>query len=179
MFEVTGRESQWKTIYRELSRLAVGTTVSLKELQDLIPHAAPNSVRPAFYRAVKEVELRDQRTFVSVRGVGWRVAEAKEHEGLAKRQRKFARRRVDAGLRIAAAADRSLLTAVERQSLDRLQQHMMTQQSMLRRLAVREEERLIPAAQLTVAESTLPAEVHGEVQKLMQLLNKHGMGTGS
>lgn len=175
MFEVTGRESQWKTIYRELSRLAVGTTVTLKELQDLIPHAAPNSVRPAFYRAVKEVELRDQRTFVSVRGVGWRVAEAKEHEGLAKRQRKFARRRVDAGLRIAAAADRSALTLVERQSLDRLQQHMMTQQSMLRRLVSRDEERVIPAAQLTVSESALPSEIQGQVDNLMRLLGSHGI----
>lgn len=185
MFEIKGRESQWKTIYRELKHLAIGSLVTLDELKDMVPNAHPNSVRPAFFRAVKELELNDSRTFINVRGVGYRMAEAREHENLARRQQKFAKRRIAAGLRVAAAADRSLLTPDELRRLTQLEQHLQRQQSFMRQLEQRTEK-----VELKVAETVEQVEQVGHrvaltekdalqmndrVDQLFKLLERHGI----
>lgn len=177
MFEIKGREAQWKTIYREVRKLPVGTIVTLEELIAMVPAAQLTSVRPAFYRALKEMEYADSRTFVTVRGVGYRVAEAKEHHDLAKRQQLFAKRRIDVGLRKAAAADRTALTPDERQRLDALEHHLRRQQSFMRQLANRTtkvEQRVEEVAVETI-ESSL--KIHDRVDQLYKLLKRAGIDT--
>lgn len=133
-FKPTGAEAQWRTVYRNIHQLPVNAMVTMDYLRELLPNAAEGSIRTAFHRAMKEMEIVDQRSFVTEWGVGYRVASAKEHEGLAKRQQRFARRRVENGLRKAASADRSQLTSDEVRRLSALEDHLRRSQSFLKQL---------------------------------------------
>src|SRR6185437_7372085 len=107
MFETKGDRAQWRAVYDYLSSLKVGDRVTDEELAGLLSDdAAETSWRSAFYRAVREVEKTNKRTFARVRGVGYRMVEAAEHEGLARAQHKKAKRRLTAAHGKAHSADR-------------------------------------------------------------------------
>lgn len=179
MFEARGRESQWRTIYRNIHELPVGSMVDMDTLRKLLPDAPDGSIRTAFHRAMKEMELVDQRSFVTEFGVGYRVASAAEHEGLAKRQQKFARRRVETGLRKAASADRTQLTSDEVRRLSALEDHLRRSRSFLKQLERRAEDTnaVEAAAAKAVAEPPKVAFAMAEdgLEKLYALLERNGI----
>lgn len=170
-FTPKGAVAQWRTVYEHLITLSVGDVITHEQLAGLIPEAAESSIRQAFYRAVKELEDENSRTFASVRGVGYRMAEAREHEGLAQNHHRRSRRQLGRARRKLISADRSRLTADEKSRFTALEVHVSQQQAMLRRLSAKQQ------AMQTVQVQTNAdvVEVKEQVSKLAALLERHGI----
>lgn len=170
MFEIKGDRAQWRTMYDRLSSMTIGDVITDKELAGLLPEAPEGSIRSAFYRAMRECEDEMRRTFARVRSVGYKMVEATEHERLARNHHKRARRQLRTAERKVHSADRSRLTQADRQRFDALEMNLAGQREMLAKLnaKVRREtqERKADTAQLSE-----------RVDRLTELLERHGIGT--
>lgn len=179
MYVAKGVEAQWRTVYRHIHQLPVGSMVDMDYLRKLLPAAPESSLRAAFHRAMKEMENVDHRSFVTEWGVGYRVAAATEHAGLARRQQVFARRRIDTGLRKAASANLSELTPDERRQLALTEDHLRRSRSFLKQLERRsgDENAVETAAAKAVAQPPKVALEMAEdgLNKVYELLEKHGI----
>ena len=173
MFQVKGHQSQWKTIFDNLSRMEIDDVVSHRELERMLPGVPVASVRPAFYRAVKEMQTVKSRTFAVVRGVGYRMVDANEHESLARGKHKSARKQLKKAQQIVAAADRSRLTPDERRRLDALEHHMQRQADMLKRLDDRQEK---TEQRVALTEKDM-MKLDDKVERMAELLKRHGFET--
>lgn len=174
MFTARSDRSQWKMIYDNLSQMEIGDVVTLKELLRMVPDAAPSSIRQAFYRAVKEMQATNSRTFEVVRGTGYRMVDANEHEKLARGKHKSAKKQLQKARSIAASADRSRLTPEERRRLDELEHHFARQADMLKRLDDRQAK---TEHRVALTEKDLAA-VNDRVDELRSLLERHGFDKG-
>lgn len=174
MFEIKGHQSQWKTIYDNLSRMEIGDIVTHEELAAMLPGVPEASVRPAFYRAVKEMQVIRSRTLASKRGVGYRMVDANEHEFLAKDRRKSARRQLRKAQLVAAAADRSRLTPDERKRIDELEHHLAKQADMLKRLDDRQDK---AEQRISFTEKDM-RKMDDRIQEMETLLKRHGFAPG-
>lgn len=137
MFDVKGDRAQWRTVYDYLSSMNVGDVVKHDELSGLLPDSPASSVGSAFRRAVQECETQNRRTFASVRGVGYKMVDANEHERLARGHHKRAKRQLKTAKRKASSADRSRLTREERARIDAVELNLSRQIEMTNRLEAR------------------------------------------
>lgn len=175
MFEVKGSESQWRTVYKRLAGMKVGDTITHDELAALLPDAAEGSIKGAFYRAVTECETELSRTFASVRGIGYRMVEAREHERLAQDHHRRARRQLKKSKRKASSADRSQLSREERARIDAIELNVSRQMEMTKRLEAKHEAldtRVKDESRERKADHAILAE---RVDKLTALLERHGI----
>lgn len=172
LFEPKNGVAQWRTVYEQLITMNVEDVITDETLTSLLSDAAEGSIKPAFHRAVREMETERSRSFIRVRNVGYRMVEAREHEGLAQDQHRKARRRLKAAGRKLISADRSRLTADEKARFTALEIHVSQQQDMLRRLSVKQTE----LQKVQVKTSGDVAELSGKVDRLTSLLNRHGIG---
>lgn len=163
--------AQWRTVYEHLATMSVGDVITHEQLAGLLPEAAESSLRSAFYRAVKELEDENSRTFASVRGVGYRMAEAREHEGLAQDHHRRSRRQLGRAKRKLISADRSRLTPDEKARFTALEVHVSQQQEMLRRLSAKQ----TAMQEVQVKTSGDVAAISEQVERLTALLERHGI----
>lgn len=130
MFETKGSEAKWKPIHRFLQGLGVDETVGYERLSEVAGHDVRVD-RSALYEAIKQLELHDHRTAENVRNVGYRIIEAKEHHKVGLKHQLKAKRSVRRGVRKLRAADRSRLTAEEKQKIDTLSTKLAKHETML------------------------------------------------
>jgi len=175
MFDVKGDRPQWQVVYEFLATMDIGEVVKDTDLTALLPDAPEGSVRSAFFRAVKQMEDEHKRTFSRVRLVGYKMAHARENEGLARAQHKSAKRRLRAAHRKAHSADRSLLTVDERQRIDALEVNLSAQRDMISRLSTRVEKLDASLRQARQAQKSDNAQLAERVDALADLLTRHGI----
>lgn len=178
LFTPKGAVAQWRTVYEHLITLSVGDVITHEQLAGLIPEAAESSIRQAFYRAVKELEDENSRTFASVRGVGYRMAEAREHEGLAQNHHRRSRRQLGRARRKLISADRSRLTADEKSRFTALEVHVSQQQAMLRRLSAKQQAMQTVQVQTNANVAELAeqnAANTAALARVTDLLERHGI----
>lgn len=170
MFQVKGDRPQWQVIYERLQHMQIGEVIKYVELAALLPSAPEASARSAFARAVRAMEDEHHRTFANVRLVGYKMVDANEHEGLARRHHKRAKRQLKTAKRKVVSADRSRLSREERARLDAMELNLSRQMEMTARLEarVKSETQERKAADATLSE---------RVDLLAALLTKHGIGT--
>ncbi len=169
MFEVKGDRPQWQVIYERLQHMQIGDVVKYVDLSAMLPGAPEASVRSAFTRAVRAMEDDRHRTFANVRLVGYKMVDAAEHEGLARRHQKKARRQLKTAKRKVTSADRSRLTREERQRFDAMELNLSRQMEMTSRLEARVKNE---AQERKAADATLSERV----DRLTELLERHGIG---
>ena len=174
MFETIGDKAQWALVYDALAGLEVGKTLTYEEL-DLILKRDFREDRSPIYRAAKQLENEDHRTVVSVRNQGYRVVEAREHEALARHHHKKSRRQLGKAVAKAASADRSALTTDERKRIDGLEMSLRQHSQMIRRLEQRDEQREAQIKALKRDTSADVAELSERVDRLSELLERHGV----
>jgi hypothetical protein len=175
MFDVKGDRPQWCTVYERLAGMSIGEVIKHDELAGLLPAAPAASVGSAFRRAVREAEIELSRTFSSVRGIGYVMAAAADHERLARGHHRRAKRQLKSAKRKASSADRSLLTREERARIDAVELNLSRQIEMTSRLesrVSRVEDELKAARRQQSSES---AELSERVDKLAELLERHGI----
>lgn len=175
MFEVKGDRPQWQVVYEALAGMDIGDVIKDADLAALLPDAPEGSVRGAFFRAVKQMEDDRKRTFSRVRLVGYKMAHARENEGLARSKHKSAKRSLRAAHRKAHAADRSLLTTEERKRIDAMELNLAAQRDMIGRLSTRVEKLDASLKDVRREQRTDAAQLADRVDRLADLLQRHGI----
>ncbi len=178
MFETKNNVAEWRIVYDALAKLGVGDTLDFDQLDELLGRDFRDDRGP-IYRAMKELEANDKRTVDSVRGVGYRVVEAREHEGLARRHHKRSRRQLGKAVAKAASADRSAMTAEERKRIDGMEMSLRQHAQMIRRLSERDEQREQQIKTLRRDTTADVAALSERVDRLTDLLERHGVETKS
>lgn len=174
MFETKGTRAEWVLVYEALTKLGVGDTLPFEDLDALLGRDFRNDRNP-IYRATKELEVNDKRTVDSVRGVGYRIVEAREHEGLARRHHKRSRRQLTKAVAKAASADRAALTVEERKRIDGMELSLRQHAQMIRRLSERDEQREQQIKTLRRDTNADVAALSERVDRLTDLLERHGV----
>lgn len=131
-FKAKGDVPKWQMVYNVLALAKPGDIITYDDLDAALEEDFRSNRHP-LGRAVKELLEHDSRTVEVVRGEGYRIVEAREHERLARGRQKRARRQLSAGLRTARGTDRSSLTVDELMRLDRLEANIADQMEAMRR----------------------------------------------
>jgi methyl-accepting chemotaxis protein len=108
-FTPKGDVAEWRLIYKELQGRAPGYVLTLERVEEILGRELGQN-RVPIYRANKELEERDRRTLATVRGVGYRVAEANEHLGLALNHSDRAKHQLRRGIQRSASTNRAEVT---------------------------------------------------------------------
>ncbi|MEU6725576.1 hypothetical protein ABZ917_17865 [Nonomuraea wenchangensis] len=174
MFEVKGDQPEWRMIYSTILALDVDDVIKYADLDDVLGRDFLQDRSP-IYRAISELEKTDHRTLTNVRGVGYRVAAASEHEGLARAHHQRSRRQMKKAVNKAASADRKALTPDQRKRIDSLEMSLRQHSQMIRRLELRDEQRAAEIKALRREKNADVAELSERVDRLADLLERHGV----
>jgi hypothetical protein len=120
IFEAKDGTPEWEKIYQALVPKKVGELVDYAELSDALGRDFL-AARGPLTRAADELLRVNQRALENVRGAGYRVVQAREHETLARRQQRSARRRSRKAHELVQHVDRSGLTPEEISRFQRLE----------------------------------------------------------
>ncbi|MEV4672685.1 hypothetical protein AB0K34_13605 [Actinomadura sp. NPDC049382] len=173
-FEPKGDLPEWQLIYQRVSTLDEGTVLTYDDLDEILGRDF-RSDRSPIYRCITELEKADHRTLATVRGSGYRIAAANEHERLAVGHHHRSRRQMRKAVSKAASADRSKLTPEERKRIDGLEMSLRQHADMIRRLEARDEQRQAEIKALRRDTSADVAEISERVDRLTELLERHGV----
>lgn len=116
-FTPKGDVAEWRLVYDEITKLKSDEIITVEQLEKILGRSLEKNRSPV-YRAIKELQRNQQRTLVTVRGTGYRVAKADEHFGLVLAYSDRARSDLKRGVAIADATDRSLLKGDAAERLD-------------------------------------------------------------
>jgi uncharacterized coiled-coil protein SlyX len=168
VFELKGDRPQWQAIYERLETMSIGDLITDAEIDALLPESTAVSHSSAFWKAVAVMEADRLRTFSRVRQIGYRMVQAVDHAGLARKHHKRAGRQLRSALRKASSSDRSLLSHEDRRRMDDLEMNLARQAD----FNVRMSKRLNREVRERKADV---AQVSERVDQLSALLAKHGI----
>lgn len=175
MFASQGARPQWAYIFDRLVKMQVGDVVRHHELRELLPDAPESSVIGAVHTAIKHLEVEKKRSLDNVRGVGYRMVHAAEHENLARKQNKRAHRALKSSRRKIQSADRSMLTPEERRRFDAIDDHLGGLQSMTRRLDERVDRNEKEIKEVRRDQKSDAANLSARLDRLSALMERHGI----
>ena len=101
--------SEITVIYDHLQGMSPGDTVSMQELMDLLGTADKHRVYAAVIGAGKRLRRNHKRSVGNVRGVGYRMLRADEHELQADLHKTKGRRQISTAVSVMKATDLSAL----------------------------------------------------------------------
>lgn len=167
-FEKKSSKAQWEIVTEVLEKKSVGDIVTyeevLKALGPGFPRAALSSV---VWHAIRK--FRDhKRTFVNVRKVGWRMAEATEHSRLARREQLRSKRRLVEAVSIVDSTDVKSLTSEQRRALQEQNLH-------LRRLLDQVSRRVDSVEERVAVVEKEQSTTEDKIDYLTNLLRRHGI----
>lgn len=105
--------SEITVVYDRLKQMQPGDTVNHDELMALLGTNNKHRLYAAVLGAAKRLRARDQRSVGSVRGVGYRMLYAKEHEEQAHHHQRKGRRQVGTAVNVMRSVDMSALSPAE------------------------------------------------------------------
>lgn len=160
-FTPRGERPLWREVYDHAMTLDTNDVIDWQCLKDLIGYdpSLPGSSRTPILTASRRLLREHSRLLVSVRGKGYRIAEAAEQEGYARGDQRSARRKLTNAHAKAVHVNKNDLTETQRASIDALAHVLAAQNAMLKRHDVRlttvEETAKVQDARLDVLEATL------------------------
>lgn len=123
-FKPIGELARWRVLYNKLISKKTDEQITYLEAAEelgLDSELDKPTIRSAFHRAGTELERVNKRCIAPVRGVGYRVVQAREHQELAVRHQGKAQRATKRGLSKARNTNRNELNANERARLDQVE----------------------------------------------------------
>jgi len=134
-FTAKGDQPLWQAVYDHAVLLAAGDMISYATLADLLGYdpSEPGRSRSPIYAASRRLLTEHDRTLVAVKGKGYRIAYAHEHEGIARGKQRGARRRIRSAVAISTHVDVRQLTPTQRRSLEAVAHVLAAQNAMLSR----------------------------------------------
>jgi len=178
VFTPKGERAEWRVIYDEARKLAPGDVLSYGRLSQVLGRDV-RSGRVPVERVIRELQQADSRTLVCVRGQGYRIAAATEHEHLARRHSARSRRQLAKAAAAARSANRAELSPEQARRLDELEMQFSQHAGMLRRLDARDRQREAEIRQLRRDTSGGLATLSGQVSRLADVLQRHGIDPGT
>jgi hypothetical protein len=166
MFEPKGLKSQWELVYEVIAKMDIGDVIKFERLQKILKLPRRGVYIPVG-RAVRELERSHKRTLENVRGVGYRMVEAREHDRLSHKQQIRARRRIKRAQEILEGTDIQLLTREEVRQMRNRQAMLAQQQEILNR-------RVEKLRKENVERKADIAQVSDRVSKLQEELERRG-----
>ena len=165
-FQPKGDRALWEEVFLLAQDAEPGTVLTFDDLSAVLGYdvSAQGSSRTPILRASDRLLESRNKVLTSVRGVGYRVVEPSEQEGLARGRQRRARRQIAKGVSLVVNVDRNALTIEQRASVDALCQVLTAQNAMLRR-----HDRRIGTVERTVQ------EVDSRVTVMEALLRRHGI----
>jgi hypothetical protein len=141
-FQPAGERARWHTVYDILCKAETGSIVTYEDLgaelglnADVDRHAIQMAVR----RAAIEHEQVDKRAIDAIPNVGYRIAEAPEHLGLARRHQRKAGKSLERGQSKVENVDMAAVDDPEvRHAIEVMVQAFALQADFNRRFAVRQ-----------------------------------------
>lgn len=132
-FEPVGAEARWRSVYQLAAGQPVDTILTYEQL-DKATGSDIREQRDPVAKAARMLERDQRRTLVVVRNQGYRIAAADEHEGLARKRQRRARKQVSTGLSILRGTRRSELEPEAAKRIDAYELTLSAHEDMLRRL---------------------------------------------
>lgn len=134
-FEPAGDLPKWRLIYDHAEQLQPGDLINWATLTELLGYdpSTPGAARSPITTASKHLLIDHSRTLTAVRGKGYRIARADEHETIAKGGQRSARRKLSGALGVAIHVNRNELSEPQRRSLDAFAHVLAQQNAMLKR----------------------------------------------
>lgn len=165
-----GVRAEWEKVYELLRTRVVGDVITYDELSDVLGRAFATARGP-FYKANTALLENDQRGLLNIKGVGYRVIPATEHEIPARRQHTAARRRMRTARRWITNANRAELSPTESRRFDEMELNISRHEQMLRRLDRRQDrlDRAIHESRQEVAGT------QEQIDDLKAALRRHGI----
>jgi hypothetical protein len=174
VFTPKADRAEWRVVYDEARKLEPGQVLTYQRLSQLLGRDF-TAGRVPVTRAIRELEAADSRTLVCVRGQGYRIAAATEHEHLARQHSARSRRQLDKAAAKARSANRAELSAEQARRLDELEMQFNQHAGMLRRLDARDRQRAAEIKQLRRDTSGDIAGLSDQVTRLTDALKRHGI----
>lgn len=170
LFQPKGERPEWRMLYDLMRVQPRGTVLTYEALDDALgrPFLANRS---PFYKALKEVETHDQRTFEAIRNEGYRCDQPAEHQYVAVAQHKRPVRHLKAAGRKIKAADRTQLSHELVTRFDALEHHWTVQAAKL-------EQRLDKVDQRVGRTEKDQAATADQIGRLVDRLREHGIDIG-
>ena len=143
-FRPIGLQARWRTIYEMLRGTPTDTVITYDELGEALglhPDDDRHAIQMAMRRAATELEHEDLRAVDVEANKGYRIVQAPERLGLARKQGKKATRALARGYSKAAHVDLSEVNdPVTRRALELTAQAFAMQMDFNKRFAVRQEQ---------------------------------------
>lgn len=174
IFTPRGDRAEWRVIYDETRKMAPGDVLTYERISGLLGRDF-RADRGPLQRVTRELEEADSRTLVCVRGKGYRVAAASEHEQLARQHSVRSRRQLDKAAAKARSANRADLSPEQARRLDELEIQFSQHAGMLRRLDARDRQRQAEIRQLRHDTSANVAELSQQMDRITSVLRRHGI----
>lgn len=118
MFTPISTRSRWSMIFAEVKDYKVDDILTYEKITEICEVDDVDSVRTDVYRAIKELEIECKRTMENVRGVGYRVVRANEHERLVRKDIRSIKRKSRRAHSRTVNVRRNELSAEERRKID-------------------------------------------------------------
>ena len=173
-FTPKGDVAEWRMLYDRIRSLDIGGILTYEDMDEILGRDFKEDRGP-IYRCAKELEDNDHRTLAAVRNVGYRIVEPREHAQLATHHHRKSRRQLGKAVGKAASADRSKLTADERQRIDGLEMSLRRHADMIRRLDERTAKQADELKALRREKDGDVASLSERVDRLASLLERHGI----
>lgn len=171
-FEPVGERPRWETAYDLLNAAKVGDIVTYAALAaalDLDPDNDRSLIQGAVHQAARRHEERDKRAVDAVKNVGYRVVEAPEQLGLARRQQSKASKALQRGHSKAVNVDFNGLPGDVRHAFEVVAQAFALQMDFNRRFDVRQKELEKAVANVTEKATRTEDEVADLRERLLRL----------
>lgn len=138
-FQPKGDKAQWEKIFDLVVDLPPGTVVTFAQLRKVLGYdiSQVGRSRGPVHKASEHLLAEKKRALMPERGKGYRVAKASEHEGLARKEQRSARKKVASAVALTVNVDRNELTDEQRASIDAFAQVVAAQAVMLSRQSIR------------------------------------------
>jgi polyhydroxyalkanoate synthesis regulator phasin len=174
-FQPKGEQARWRAVYDILCKAETGSVVTYEQLGAMLRLDADedrHAIQMAVRRAAVEHEQVDKRAIDAVPNVGYRIAEAPEHLGLARRHQRKAGRSLVRGNSKAVNVDLSDVDPEVRHALEVMAQAFALQMDFNRRFAVRQSRLEDAVREITETQSSDRQRTAAEVAQLRARVEK-------
>jgi chaperonin cofactor prefoldin len=168
-FQVKGEQPEWRMVYDALPR-AFDSVITYDQLGKILGRDFRTNRGP-IYRANAELLEMDQRALAPVRNVGYRVVQPAEHEDLAKRDHKSARRKLRKAVAEVSHVDKKDLPADVRARIEGLELAYRRHEQILRRL----DDRTKRTEKAVAVHDQQMTDLQGQVDRLQTQLQQRGL----
>lgn len=134
-FEPKGAVSEWRMLYEMLSAKDYGETATFAELDAALGRDF-RANRTPLDRARRELQA-DRKTLITERGLGYRIAQSREHADNAVSHHRRARRQLGRAKSEVSSADRNRLSVDEATRADAIERNLAGQIEKTKRLEQR------------------------------------------